>query len=497
MRNAPPPRGRATAALPANTERSIVLHGSQTKATNGDLSQKVSYLPDIHRLLPQSPDAEQGLLSSFLLSPNEVGGLCIEKEITTNHFHIPSNAEIYRTLFDLNEKRKPIDFITLTGVLRDSGKLDQCGGAAFITQLFCFLPTAANASHYADILEQKFVLREIIKVCTEYAARSYDEQDDVPNLLNDVEQKILAIHRSDSAELRDEDPKKLLMQAVCDIEAAYEARGAITGIPTGFAELDETLDGLQRGDMIVIAARPSMGKTSIAIGIAEHIAITTNQTIAFFSAEMSPKQIMQRLLLSRSRVNLRRVRNGFLYERDFPAIQKAASEIGNGKFRIIDAIGSTINGIRARTRRLKRSHPDLAAVFIDYLQLIRSHSRQAQNSREREIAEVSAGCKEMAKELGIAVVVLAQLNRDAEKRAGTKGRPRLSDLRESGSIEQDADVVGLLHREEYYAENEEEKRETEGRATLIIAKQRNGPVGDIPLTFLKEMARYESRARET
>jgi replicative DNA helicase len=461
-----------------------------------DLHQKVSYLPDIHRLLPQAPDAERGVLSSFLLAPREIGGLCAEKQIKPEHFHLPAHSQIYAVLMELWDANKPIDFITLTQVLRDRGQLDQAGGAAAITELFTFLPTAANAGYYVEILEEKFTLREIIKVCTEYAARSYDEQDDVPNLLNDVEAKIFAIaqdrFKDKTASMKDQ-----VMQAIHAIEELYERRGKITGLPTGLAEFDKMTDGLHRAEMIVIAARPSMGKTALAMNIAEHIALEAGLPIAVFSLEMSTSQLVQRLLCSRARVNLGSVRNGFLTERDFPALTHAAAKLADSKIFIDDTPGLSILELRAKSRRLKSQH-DIQAIFIDYLQLLRSTSRRAQDNRQLEIAEISSGLKGLAKELNIPIVVLAQLNRNPEGRTGAAlGRPRLSDLRESGSIEQDADVVGLLVREEYYADTEEDKKEAEGKATLIIAKQRNGPVGDVPLTFLKEFTRFENRARDT
>lgn len=465
------------------------------KNSGNDLQQKVTYLPDIHRLLPQAPDAERGVLSSFLLAPREIGGLCAEKQIKSEHFHLPAHSQIYATLLELWDGNQPIDFITLTQILRDRGQLDQVGGAAFVTELFTFLPTAANAGYYIEILQEKFTLREIIKVCTEYAARSYDEQDDVPNLLNDVEAKIFAIAQ-DRFKEKTASMKDQVMQAIHAIEELYDRKGAITGLPTGFAELDKMLDGLHRAEMIVIAARPSMGKTALAMNIAEHVALEAKLPVAVFSLEMSTSQLVQRLLCSRARVNLGSVRNGFLAERDFPALTAAASKLAESKIFIDDTPGLSILELRAKSRRLKSQH-DIQAIFIDYLQLLRSTSKRAQDNRQLEIAEISSGLKGLSKELNIPIVVLAQLNRNPEQRSGeSKGRPRLSDLRESGSIEQDADVVGLLVREEYYAENDEEKKESEGKATLIIAKQRNGPVGDVPLTFLKEFTRFENRARE-
>jgi replicative DNA helicase len=397
-------------------------------------------------------------------------------------------------LLELWDSNKPIDFITLTQLMRDRSLLDQVGGAAFLTSLFTFLPTAANAAYYIEILEEKYTLREIIRVCTEYAARSYDEQDDVPNLLNDVEQKVFAIAQ-DRFKDRVSSMKQMVVAAIGSIQELYDRRGSISGLPTGFADFDKMTDGLHGAEMVVIAARPSMGKTAFAMNIAEHIAVDLKRAVAVFSLEMNAQQLVQRLLCSRARVNMGRVRDGFLSERDFPALQAAASKLAEAKIFIDDTSGLSILELRAKARRMKSQH-DIAAIFIDYLQLLRSTSRRAQDNRQLEIAEISSGLKAIAKELNIPVVVLAQLNRNPEQRSGeSKGRPRLSDLRESGSIEQDADLVGLLVREEYYAESDDEKKESEGKATLIIAKQRNGPVGDVPLTFLKEFTRFETRAQ--
>jgi replicative DNA helicase len=477
------------------SSKTVKPAGKGGKGEASDLRQPAHYRPDVHRLLPQSPDAEKGVLCSFLLVPRDVGGLCAEKQITPEHFHIPAHAELYKVLIELWDAAKPIDFIILTELLRDRQRLDQVGGAAYVTELFTFLPTAANVAFYLEIVQEKHTLREIIKVCTEYAARSYDEQDNVPNLLDDVEGKIFAIAQ-DRFKEKAANMKDQVMQAIHDIEVLYERRGQIAGLATGLAEFDRMTDGLHGSEMIVIAARPSMGKTALAMNMAEHVALELKKPVAVFSLEMSTSQLVQRMLCSRARVNLGNVRNGFLSERDFPALTAAASKLADSKFFIDDTPGLSILELRAKARRLKSQH-QIEAIFIDYLQLLRSTSKRAQDNRQLEIAEISSGLKGLAKELNIPIVVLAQLNRNPEGRTGeAKGRPRLSDLRESGSIEQDADLVGLLVREEYYADTEEDKKASEGKATLIIAKQRNGPVGDVPLTFLKEFTRFENRARD-
>ena len=460
-----------------------------------DLRYGGQYRPDVHRLLPQSPDAEKGLLSSFMLSPNEVYEIIERHQIDGSKFHIPAHGVILDQMVEIYKKKKHVDFILLTEWLRDRKKLDEAGGAAYVTELFTFLPTAANVHYYREIIEEKATLREIIRVGTEYAARSYDEQDNVPYLLDEFEQHVMRIAANRTYGDEEVSSSAAVMQAIANIERLQQAKGTTTGLPTGYSDLDRTTDGLHGGEMIVIAARPSMGKTSIAMNIAEHVALELKQHVAIFSMEMPTHQLTQRMILSRARVDTQRLRMGWGdQDRDHRAITHAATEIGSSPcFHFFDRSGISVPYIRAICRRLHRKY-GLAAIFIDYLQLLRGTKHYKGDNRQLEIADISAGLKEMAKELGIPVVVLAQLNRSNEKRGGD-WRPRLSDIRESGAIEQDADVIAFLHREEYYLTDEVEKREAEGKATLIIAKQRNGPVGDVDLTFLKEFTRFETRAR--
>ncbi|MDR3405161.1 MAG: replicative DNA helicase [Chthoniobacter sp.] len=452
------------------------------------------YLPEIHRLLPQAADAERGVISSFLIDPRVVGGMCAEQGIREEHFHLPAHARIFGTLMVMWDGNKPIDIVTVTQWLRDRNELDQAGGAALVTELFTFLPTATNAEYYMGVLVEKFTLRSMISVCTEYASRCYEEQDDVPALLDGAEAAMCAIAGARYSRGM-VSTKDLTMEAIAGIERMYEARGAVSGLTTGFKELDQMTDGLHPAEMIVIAARPSMGKTALAMNIAEHIALDLQKPVAVFSLEMSAGQLMQRLLCSRARVDFTGVRRGFLAEADFPKLTKAAEVIAaaNSRLFIDDTPALPVLELRAKARRMKSQH-NIQAIFIDYLQLLRSLGKRAQENRQIEISEISQGLKALAKELELPVVMLAQLNRNPENREG--GRPRLSDLRESGSIEQDADVVGLLVREEYYAVGEEAKAAVAGKATLDIAKNRNGPVGDVALTFLKEFTRFETRARE-
>ncbi len=434
------------------------------------------------------------MLGSMLISPRETIAEVVEK-INDAYFYIPAHQTIYGVLVDLWNAGAGIDLITFTQVLRDRNLLDSVGGAAFVTSLFTFVPTAANVGYYLEIVRDKYILREIISACTEGARRSYEEQDQVDNLLDEVEQKIYAVgedrFKGQSLTMKDQ-----VMEAIEAIEKLWENKGSLTGLATGFIELDKMTSGLHPAEMIVIAARPSMGKTALAMNIVEHVAVHEKRPVAVFSLEMSSQQLVQRMLCSRARVNLKRARDGFLAESDFEKLTTAAAKLAESEIYIDDTAGLTILELRAKARRLSAQHK-IELIVIDYLQLLRSTSRRGQENRQIEISEISAGIKGLAKELKIPIIVAAQLNRNPENRTGdSKGRPRLADLRESGSIEQDADLVALLVRQEYYADTEEEKDETEGKAELIIAKQRNGPTGDVPLTFRKEFTRFEDRARE-
>jgi replicative DNA helicase len=445
---------------------------------------------DIHRTPPHSVEAEQGVLGSMLISPRDAIAECVEK-INENYFYIPAHQTIYNALVDLWNAGQAIDLITFTQVLRDRNLLDAVGGPAFVTSLFTFVPTAANVGYYLEIVRDKFVLREIITAATESVRRAYEEQDEVGNLLDEVEQKIFAVgedrFKGQMLSMKDQ-----VMEAIEAIEKLYERKGGITGVSTGFVEFDRMTSGLHAAEMIVIAGRPSMGKTALAMNIVEHVAINEKLPVGIFSLEMSGQQLVQRLLCSRARVNLQKVRDGFLAERDFPSLTAAAAKLAEAKIFIDDSAALDILALRAKARRLK-AQQEVQLIVIDYLQLLRSTSRRAQDNRQLEISEISAGLKGLAKELKIPIIVVAQLNRQPEQRTG--GKPRLSDLRESGSIEQDADLVGLLVRPEIYEDDEEARAEKAGEAELIIAKQRNGPVGEIALTFLKEFTRFEDRAR--
>jgi replicative DNA helicase len=430
----------------------------------------------------------------MLISPRDTIAECVEK-INEEYFYVPAHQTIYTVVVELWNAGQAIDLITFTQVLRDRNLLESLGGAAFVTSLFTFVPTAANVQYYLDIVRDKYILREIIAAATESVRRAYEEQDEVNNLLDEVEQRIFAVGE-DRFKGQMLSMKEQVMSTLESIEKLFENKGAITGVSTGFRDLDKLTSGLHSSEMIVIAARPSMGKTALAMNIAEHAAIQLKLPVAIFSLEMSAQQLVQRMLCSRARVNLAKTRDGFLAEADFPKLTNAASKLAEAKIFIDDSAGLSILELRAKARRL-RAQQDVQLIVVDYLQLLRSTSRRAQDNRQLEISEISAGLKGLAKELKIPIIVVAQLNRNPEIRTGSgKGVPRLADLRESGSIEQDADLVGLLVREEYYADSDEERTEMEGKAELIIAKQRNGPIGQVKLTFLKDFTRFEDRAED-
>src|SRR5881398_2329906 len=341
---------------------------------------------DIHRTPPHSVDAEQGVLGSMLISPRETIAACVER-INEDYFYIPAHRTIYDVLVDLWNAGQAIDLITFTQVLRDRHLLDSVGGAAFITSLFTFVPTAANVGYYLEIVRDKYILREIISACTEGARRSYEEQDEVDNLLDEVEQRIFAVGED---RFKDEifSMKDQVMDAIEAIEKLYQQHGGITGLATGFKDFYRLTSGLHPAEMIVIAARPSMGKTALAMNIAEHVAINEKLPVGVFSLEMSSQQLVQRLLCSRARVNLQKVRDGFLGERDFPSLTAAASKLAEAKIFIDDSASLSILELRAKARRLK-AQQDVKLMIVDYLQLLRSTSRRAQDNRQLEISEIS------------------------------------------------------------------------------------------------------------
>jgi replicative DNA helicase len=467
------------------------LKKSRRKKTGfSDAAAKVDRLP------PHSPEAEQGVLGCVLLAPNECLGECIEKfKSGAEVFYDLRHQTIFETVIEMYDQRVAIDIITLQQRLKDKQRLEEVGGLAYLSALPDTVPSAANLSYYVEIVLEKYILRKMIHTCTEVVSRVYDHEGEVDGLLDEVERDILRISEA-RVEGKTVRMKELVNKAINIIEDYHSRQGMLTGVATGFVDLDKMTSGLHGGEMIVVAARPSMGKTSLAMNIAEHVAVEEKLPVGVFSLEMTSESLVMRMLCSRARVNLRNVREGFLAERDFPPLTNAASNLTSAPLFIDDSSGLSILQLRAKARRMYQQY-GIKLFVIDYLQLLHSTARRAEN-RQQEIADISNGIKSLAKELNVPVIVLSQLNREFEKDKTRK--PQLSDLRESGAIEQDADVVGLLYKpgrgKGEGGEDDDGGAEQDALSVnLLIAKQRNGPTGDVRLTFLKSYTRFESAAK--
>jgi replicative DNA helicase len=453
----------------------------------------------VDRLPPHSTEAEQGVLGCILLSPNETLGQTIEKfKVGSDVFYDLRHRTVYELLVEMYDKKEPIDLITVQQRLKDRQQLEAVGGLPYLASLPDAVPSAANLDYYQEIIREKYLLRKMIQTCTEVVGRVYEHEGEIDALLDGVEKDILHISEA-RVESESSTIKDLVRTAIKTIEDYHQRQGALTGLGTGFLDYDKMTSGLHPGEMVVIAARPSMGKTSLAMNIAENVAVDQRLPVGVFSLEMTAESLVLRMLCSRSRMNLRSIREGFLAERDFPKLTNAAGKLAGAPLFIDDTPALSILQMRAKARRMWQQY-GIKLFVIDYLQLLHSTARRADN-RQQEIADISSGIKSLAKELKVPVIVLSQLNREVEREKGRK--PRMADLRESGAIEQDADLIGLL----YKADPENRKKaasdeeEDEGRqqeaipVNLLIAKQRNGPTGDVHLTFLKSITRFENAAK--
>ena len=448
--------------------------------------------PSVDRLPPHSNEAEQGVLGCVLLSPSECMGICIEKfKRGSEVFYDLRHQYLFQVLAEMYDQKEAIDLITLHQRLKDSNQLEAVGGLAYLSLLVDCVPSAANLEYYLEIVREKYLLRKMIQTCTSVVSRVYGHEGEIDSLLDEVERDVLKISE-ERVEATSRTIKDLVHKAINTIEEFHQRQGMLTGIATGFPDFDKMTSGLHGGEMIVIAARPSMGKTSLAMNIAEHVSLEAKLPVGVFSLEMTAEALVLRMLCSRSRVNLRNIRDGFLAERDFPKLTGSAGKLANAALFIDDSSGLSILQLRAKARRMFQQY-GIKLFVIDYLQLLNSTSRRAEN-RQQEIADISNGIKALAKELNVPVIVLSQLNRELEKDKNRK--PRLSDLRESGAIEQDADLVGLLYKAQSGDEEDGGTQEQEAvPINLYIAKQRNGPTGDVNLTFLKAYTRFESAAK--
>ena len=445
----------------------------------------------VERLPPHSTEAEQGVLGCALLSPNDSLGECIQKlKAGSEVFYDLRHRTIYETMVEMYDQKQPIDLITIQQRLKDRQQLEGVGGLAYLSSLPDVVPSAANLDYYLGIVRDKHILRRMIATCTEVVGRVYEHEGEVDALLDEVERDVLRISEA-RVEAATNTIKELVHSAISTIESFHQRQGMLTGVGSGFSDLDKMTSGFHPGEMIVIAARPSMGKTSLAMNVAEHVSIDLRLPVGVFSLEMTAESLVLRMLCSRSRVNLRNIRDGFLAERDFPKLTGAAGKLANAPLFIDDTSGLSILQLRAKARRMAQQY-GIKLFVIDYLQLLHSTARRAEN-RQQEIADISNGIKALAKELHVPVIVLSQLNRELEKDKNRK--PRLSDLRESGAIEQDADLVALLYKPSSGDDDESGPEQDAAPVNLLIAKQRNGPTGDINLTFLRSYTRFESAAK--
>ena len=433
----------------------------------------------IDRTPPQSMEAEMAVLSAMLLE-RDVISLAVEK-LSAACFYYEPHRMIFNQILALYDDNQAVDLLTLTEKFKNLGELEKVGGASYVASLLYYLSTTANVEHYIKIVQDKTILRRLIDISAEIINQCYGAPEEMEAVLDLAERKVFEI-----TQRRVGDSivpfRELVKDSVETIEKLYQRKQLVTGIPTGFRDFDEMTSGLQMSDLVVFAARPSMGKTSFALNIVEYAALHENIPMAVFSLEMSKPQLVMRMLCSYSRVSLQKVRTGFLGEKDFPRLVAAAGKLAAAPIFIDDTPGITIREIRAKARRLKSKH-DIKLIVLDYLQLMQGVGRRTEN-RQQEIADISRSLKGLARELNVPVVVISQLNRAVEGRQDH--RPQLSDLRESGAIEQDADVVVLLLRREYY-----DAEDSPGLADVIMAKQRNGPTGDIKLRFFSEYTRFE------
>lgn len=440
---------------------------------------------------PYSAEAELSVLGAMLID-----GDAIVKSVETvddTMFYREGNRRLFRAMVRLWERGEVIDSVTLVEELRNAGDLESVGGMQYIATLLDAVPTAANVEYHARIIREKAVLRRLIEAATTIIQETYANQGDVEELLDGAEQKIFQI-----AQTQDRKGfvwiKELLWPAMEQIELLAQNSSAITGVPTGFVDLDEKTAGFQKGDLVIVAARPSMGKTAFTLNIAQHAAIAAKKPVAFFSLEMSKESLVQRMLTSEARVDAGRVRTGRLRDDDYPRLAHAAGLLNTAQIYIDDTPAISILEMRAKARRLKSDRQDLGMIVVDYLQLMQGNGRT--ENRQQEVSEISRGLKALAKELEVPVVALSQLSRAVESRPDK--RPMMSDLRESGAIEQDADVIMFLYRPEYYhGPVDKDGNSLEGRAEVIIGKQRNGATGTIQLMFMKEFTRFENFSGRT
>jgi len=441
--------------------------------------------PSLYKIPPQNLEAEQSILGSILLENSAINSVL--ELLGPGDFYSEAHRKIFHLIIELTEKNEPVDLITLSNALKDKNLLDAAGGTAYLASLVDNVPSAANVANYAKIVKEKAILRGLIGSATQIINDCYETGSDVDQVLDHAEHSIFEISenkvRPSFFPIRD-----IVKDSFRSIEDLYARKELITGVPTGFEKIDDLTSGLQKSDLIIIAGRPSMGKTAFALNIAQYASLEAQIPVAIFSLEMSKEQLAFRLLASEAKVDSQRLRKGFLGETDWPKLTTAAGRLSDAPLFIDDTPAITVLEMKAKSRRLKADQK-LGLIVVDYIQLMRGGNYR--ESREQEISEISRSLKALAKELKVPVIALSQLNRKVEDR--TNRRPQMADLRESGAIEQDADVIAFIYRDEVY--NKSEDNPEKGIAEIIIGKQRNGPTGTVKLAFLEKFTSFENLAR--
>jgi len=438
-----------------------------------------------HKLPPQNIEAEESILGGILIENEAINR--VTEILDPDDFYRDAHRKIFNALINLSERDEPADLITMTNELRKTDQLDSIGGASYLTSLIDSVPTAANIEYYAKIVKEKAILRKLIQTSTEIITQSYEDRGDVEVFLDEAERAIFEISekrvRPSFYSIRD-----IVKESFKTIERLFQKKELVTGVPSGFKELDRMTAGFQPSDLIIIAGRPSMGKTAFCLNVAQYAAIENKIPVAIFSLEMSKEQLVIRMLCSEAHVEGTRLRTGYLNESDWPKLTIAAGNLSEAPIYIDDTAALSVLELRAKARRLKSDH-GLGMVIIDYLQLMKGRARV--ENRQQEISEISRSLKALSKELSIPVIAVSQLSRKTEERTGN--RPQLSDLRESGAIEQDADLIIFIYRDEIY--NRAEDNPNRGKAEVIIGKQRNGPIGKIDLAFLDKFTTFKDLYR--
>lgn len=433
----------------------------------------------IDRVPPHNNEAEQSVIGAIFLEPQAL--ITAAEVLMPEDFYRLAHERIFNTMLTLSDRGQAIDVVTVTEELSATKELENVGGISYLTEIANSVPTAANIFHYAKIVEEKALLRRLIRVATTIVEDGYTREDEVEVLLSEAEKKMMEVSsRKNAGDFKH--IKDVLVDTYENIELLHTQKGDVTGIPSGFTDLDKLTAGFQRNDLIIVAARPSVGKTAFALNVAQNVATKAGENVAIFSLEMGAEQLVMRMLCAEGNIDAQVMRTGSLQAEDWRKLTMAMGSLSNAGIFIDDASGLRVNEIRSKCRRLQQEH-GLGMVIIDYLQLIEGSGRSGEN-RQQEVSEISRSLKGIARELEIPVIALSQLSRGVEQRQDK--RPMLSDLRESGSIEQDADIVSFLYREDYY----DKETENENMIEIIIAKQRNGPTGTVTLAFAKEYNKF-------